>query len=97
MCTILCRINAKDRLTNILLIENLYFAPLRRMDKEWEEVHNKRTLPVISINLYIKQKKFRNFGSEASKTTCHYSMTIMNFTFYNSSRGCYSVLYVVIT
>lgn len=26
------------------------------MDKEWEEVHNKRTLPVISINLYTKKK-----------------------------------------
>lgn len=69
MCTILCSINAKDRLTNILLIENLYFAPLRRMDKKWEEVHNKRTLPVISI-IYIPEKKNGNFGSEASKTTC---------------------------
>lgn len=27
------------------------------MDKEWEEVHNKRTLPEISINLYTKKKK----------------------------------------
>lgn len=26
------------------------------MDKEWEEVHNKRTLPEISINLYTKKK-----------------------------------------
>ena len=69
MCTILCSIKAKDRLTNILLIENLYFAPLRRMDKKWKEVHNKKTLPVISINLYTK-KKNGNFGSEASKTTC---------------------------
>lgn len=63
MCTILCSINAKDRLTNILLIENLYFAPLRRKGKEWEEVHNKRTLPVI-------YPKNGNFGSGASKTTC---------------------------